>query len=368
MLIAGFATTEGTARFQDRFRQQLPGHFRESQSLWLSSIGLGTYLGEPTAQFDALYHESITQAIERGANVFDTAINYRHMRSERALGRALAELIASGKLRRDEVFVATKGGYLAFDGEIPNDPHAYFEERLIRTGLVTPGDIVAGCHAMTPRYLADQIEASRHNLGLETIDLYYLHNPETQLREVPREEFYRRLHAAFEALETAAAEGKIRMYGLATWNAFRVSHDSPDAISLAQALELAEATGGKAHHFRALQVPFNLAMLEALATGSQALDGRQVPLLQAASARGMMVFASASLLQSRLAGGIPEPLAQHFPRLNTDAQRALQFVRSTPGITSALVGMSHPTHAIENLATAAVPPLTAEEFQSIFEQ
>ncbi len=367
MLIPGFATPEGTARFRDRFALRLPGHYRESQGRWLSSIGLGTYLGEPTAQYDALYREAIVQACELGTNVLDTAVNYRHMRSERAIAQALAELIASGRLARDQVFVATKGGFFSYDGEPPSDARAYFEERLIRTGLIEAKDVGAGCHAISPRYLANQIEVSRRNLGLETIDLYYIHNPETQLRDVAREEFTRRLGAAFEALEAAVAAGKIRMYGLATWNAFRVLPESPDAVSLERALELAERAGGKEQHFRAVQLPFNLAMLEAWGANTQTLDGRKVPLLEAARARGLMVFASASLLQNRLAGGLPEPLAERFPGLQTDAQRALQFVRSTPGITSALVGMSRAAHVIENLATAAVPPLTPEELQAVFE-
>ena len=60
-LIPGFATPEGTARFRDRFAAQLPGHFREAGGLWLSSIGLGTYLGEPDAATDALYREAVTR-------------------------------------------------------------------------------------------------------------------------------------------------------------------------------------------------------------------------------------------------------------------------------------------------------------------
>ncbi len=61
-MISGYATPEGTARFRDRFAGRLPGHFREARALWLSSIGIGTYLGEPTARFDALYRDALTRA------------------------------------------------------------------------------------------------------------------------------------------------------------------------------------------------------------------------------------------------------------------------------------------------------------------
>ena len=92
-------------------------------------------------------------------------------------GRSAA-LVRAGGAAREGVVVATKGGFLPFDGPAP-------------PGLLRPGDLVAGSHCMTPRYLEDQIERSRVNLDLETIDIYYLHNPETQLGEVPRREVTR---------------------------------------------------------------------------------------------------------------------------------------------------------------------------------
>jgi aryl-alcohol dehydrogenase-like predicted oxidoreductase len=366
MLIPGFATPEGTARYRDRFASKMPGHFREAAGLWLSSIGLGTYLGDPSTAVDTRYREAILRALETGINVLDTAVNYRHQRSERAIASALSALVALGTLRREEVFIATKGGFLSFDSDEPDDPSAYFDEKLIRTGLVRPEEVVAGCHVMSPKYLEDQIEVSRKNLGLETIDLYYLHNPETQLADVAREEFFRRLGAAFAALEKAAAEGKIRAYGVATWNAFRAGPGSAEALSLADVLRVAEEVGGRDHHFRAIQLPFNLAMPEALTANTQPFEGGQVPVLQVARARGVLVFASASLLQSKLAQGLPADLHKWFHGLQKDAQRAVQFVRSTPGITSALVGMGRAEHVDENLATAAVPRLSLEDFRAMF--
>jgi aryl-alcohol dehydrogenase-like predicted oxidoreductase len=365
-LITGRATSEGTARFRDHFGGQFPGHFREAHHLWLSSIGLGTYLGQPDAATDTLYRGAVHRAIELGVNVFDTAVNYRHQRSERAIGETLAERISSGKLRRDEVFVATKGGFLTFDGEEPPDPNAYFRERFLDSGLVQSDDVAAGCHVMSPEYLTDQIEVSRRNLGLETIDLYYLHNPETQLEVATRERFYGRLKDAFEALEAAVKAGRIAAYGTATWNAFRVQPAARDSVSLVEVLRIAEEVGGPAHHFRAVQLPFNLAMLEALDPGMQTLDGDPAPALVAARSRGLMVFASASLLQGRLSEGLPAEIARHLSGLATDAQRAIQFVRSTPGVTTALVGMSRREHVDENLATARVPPLNFKDYRAMF--
>ena len=365
MLIPGFATTEGTARFRERFAARLPGHLRLANGLWIASIGLGTYLGDSSPAHDQLYVEAVQRAVELGTNHFDTAINYRHQRSERAIGRALATMIAAGGLRRDELVLASKGGFLTFDAEEPEDPSSYFHEKLIRTGLVRAEDVAAGCHVMSPKYLANQIDLSRQNLGVETLDIYYLHNPETQLSAVSRPEFYRRLRAAFAALEKAVADGKIRVYGTATWNAYRHDPDSREAISLEEVLRAAEDVGGKGHHFRAVQLPFNLAMPEALAAKSQVWKGRAVSFLEVARAQGLMVFASASLMQGHLAQGLPAEIRSWFPGLQTDAQCAIQFVRSTPGITCALVGMSRREHVEENLATASVAPLTLEQFRSM---
>jgi aryl-alcohol dehydrogenase-like predicted oxidoreductase len=366
MLIPGHATAEGTARFRDRFARKLPGHFRQAYGLWLSSIGLGTYLGEPTAASDLLYRDAVTHALELGTNVIDSAVNYRHQRSERAIGQAVAASISEGKVLRDELFLATKGCFLSFDGEEPRNPSAYFEQKLIASGLVEPEDVAAGCHVMSPKYLENQIDVSRTNLGVETIDLYYLHNPEIQLGEVGRKVFYQRLIAAFETLERAVQQNKVRCYGTATWNAYRVSPGCKDWMPLEEVWRAAEDAGGKDHHFCAVQLPLNLAMPEALAASTQPLDGKSVPLLRVAQGLGLMVFASASLLQGRLAGGLPPEITRHFQGLKTDAQRAIQFVRSTPAVTCALVGMSKREHVEENLATAAVPPLAIGEFSALF--
>ncbi|MDE3180333.1 MAG: aldo/keto reductase [Acidobacteriota bacterium] len=366
MLIAGYATSEGTERFRKRFENRLPGHFREARGLWLSSIGIGTYLGEPDAQCDKSYAAAVSLALDLGVNVIDSAVNYRHQRSERAIGRALHEQIRGGALCRDEVFLATKGGFLSFDGDAPRDPHAYFYEQVIQSGLAKPEEVAAECHVISPAYLKQQIEVSCRNLGVETIDLYYVHNPETQLAAVGRGEFRARLMDAFSALEWAVMQGKIRFYGVATWNAFRTGGESRDAFQLGEALSAAEEAGGKKHHFCAVQLPFNFAMTEALTKPTQKLAGRSVPLLRAASELGLMVFASASLLQGQLTEGLPPEIASHFPSFKTDAQRSLQFVRSTPGITCALVGMSNPRHVEENLATASMPPLTLDAYQAIY--
>ena len=366
-MIAGWATAEGTARYAaSQAERTAPAHFRAFPGgARASSLGLGTYLGREDAATDALYEKAIARALERGFNVLDAAINYRHQRSERAIGRALAACIARGIVAREDVVVTTKGGYLAFDGETPPDPRAYFAATYVQPGIVRPGDVV-GWHCMTPRFLADQIERSRANLGLETIDVYYLHNPETQLDEVDRPAFLERLRAAFGALEEAVRARKIRWYGAATWNGFRVDPSEPGYLSLAELVEVARQVGGDDHHFRVIQLPYNLAMPEAFTRGNQRLGEAMVSTLDAAGKLGIYTMASAPMYQGRLAQNLPPVVADFLPGLATDAQRALQFVRSTPGIGTALVGMKSLGHVEENAGVAASPPVPWEQFQRLF--
>jgi aryl-alcohol dehydrogenase-like predicted oxidoreductase len=360
------ATTEGTNRYRQRHAGELAsGHFRQAQGLWLSSIGIGTYLGQANATTDAAYQQAVTRALELGCNVIDTAANYRFQRSERNIGAALA----AGNLSRDEFVVATKGGFLPFDNEMPRGQaefNRYVSETFIEPGVCAASDFVQGQHCMTPGYLAHQLDQSLRNLRLDAVDIYYLHNPETQLSEVDQDEFYDRLRQAFEFLESAVATGKIAFYGTATWSGYRVSPDSREHLSLERVVQTARDIASDRHHCRFIQLPINLAMTEAFTHGTQRLNGQAVTLLEAAEALDVTVMTSGSLLQAKLAAGLPPVVAEAFPGLTTSAQRALQFVRSTPGVTTALVGMSNVAHVEENLALARVAPATRAQYLSLF--
>jgi aryl-alcohol dehydrogenase-like predicted oxidoreductase len=368
MAIEGRATEQGTARYAGRPRRHVvPEHFRIVEGgLRLSSVGLGTYLGREDEATDMVYRRAVARAIERSVNVVDTAINYRHQRSERAVGVALAELIGRGAFGRDEVFVATKGGYIPFDGEMPRDPAAYFTETYLRPGNIQPDEVVGGAHCMAPRFLADQIDRSRANLGLGTIDLYYLHNPESQLEAVDREEFTRRLRAAFETFEEAVAAGKIARYGTATWNGYREPPDAPGLLMLAEVVAVAREVGGPDHHFRAIQLPYNMAMTEAFTRANQRIGKDTVSTLEAARRLDVYVMASASVYQGQLTRNLPPMIAEFLPGLSSDAQRSLQFARSTPGIGTALVGMKSIEHVDENAGVSGSAPIPWDKFKNLF--
>ncbi len=301
--------------------------------------------------------------------MIDTAINYRFQRSERSIGQALGALFESGEIRREQLVLTTKGGFIPFDGEPPSSregfmgylAHTYFEP-----GCCTAEDIVANCHCMTPGYLRHELEASLSNLGVDALDVYYVHNPETQLQEVSRDVFVERLTAAFSELEQAVAEGKIRSYGTATWTGFRADRGEREYLSLEEVLGAARAAGGEDHHFRVVQLPLNLGMPEAFAKPNQTCQGESVSFLAAAARYGITVMTSGSILQGKASANLPPVISEVFPGFDTDAQRAIQFTRSAPGVGVALVGMRQKAHVEANLAVAEKPPATFEQFMSLF--
>ena len=312
------ATPEGTARYRERFPER---HFHVQHGLVLSSIGIGTYLGNPDAATDLSYTRSVVRAVQLGVNVIDTAANYRFQRSERSIGEALKILANEHGIGREELVICTKGGYLPFDGAPPRNVREYFNETFVKPGIASIDDVVAGSHCMTPAYLQSQLDQSLRNMGIECVDVYYIHNPESQLQYVSEQEFYDRLKQAFARLEENRRDGKLAHYGVATWNGFRMPRNSGGHHSLARMVELAREVGGEQHGFHFIQLPFNIAMPE----GASVVDEAQQ--------LDVVVVTSASLMQGRI-----------------PPQTAIEFARSNPGITTALIGMSRVEHVEENLA------------------
>ncbi|WP_031500129.1 aldo/keto reductase [Bryobacter aggregatus] len=280
-MLTGFATPEGTAHFAARFPQLAAQRwFQTVNGLMISNLGLGSYLGQVDEEADRLYQAATEAALVSGINFIDTARNYRHGQSEIALGKAI---VAHG--HREEIVVATKAGFTSLG------------------------------HSMEPAFLEEQLDLSRKAMGLETIDIFYLHNPETQLRNLSPDEFETALAKAFEKCEALVASGRIRSYGTATWDGYRV----PGMLDLDRVKALAGP------NFGWIQLPLNAVLTEG------------APVAEKAAAMGLGVVASATIYQGRL--------REHLPV-------AIQYSRYSPGVTSALVGMGRPEHVAANLAAA----------------
>ena len=357
-MISGFATPEGTKKFADN-SGVLPSNFKIVDSLTLSNVGMGTYLGNADDQTDELVKNAIKQSILSGINVVDTAINYRAQKAERSVGRAITELIQDNKISRDQIFVSTKNGYVTNDADVKQDFWEYVKNQYASKGVVKEGDITSGYHCMTIPYLEDQLERSLKNLDLECVDLMYLHNAvEGQIKDVPKEKFLENLKKSFEFFEQKRTEGKIRYYGMATWECFRVAADNPQYLSLKDTFEMAKDIGGTNHGFKFIQLPFNMYYDQALLAKNQIFDEKPMSILESASRLGMGVFTSVPLMQGRLLnpGVMPE-----FGNLKPSL-RALQFIRSSPGVLAPLIGQKSPDHVSENLEIMKIPPIPEDEF------
>ena len=362
--LPGHATPEGTKKYaQNAASQGRPAaHFRAFDGLHLSSIGMGTYLGQPTKEDDLAVENAVYQSIKSGAiNVIDTAINYRAMKSEKSIGRALLRLANDG-ITRDQVFVSTKNGYVTNDGDYPNvDVMEYMHKMYIQTDVMAADDISSGYNVMNPNYLAKCIDKSLMNMHLSTIDLVYIHNAfESWNQDVSRQQFMEMLAKTFEVYEKYRAQNKISYYGMATWTCFRVPPDSHEYLSLEQAVKTAESVGGKDHGLRFIQLPYNLAYSEALLLRNQSAGSeKNMTILEAAAKLNVGVFTSIPLFQGKLLqsnipdyGGMSDPVA-----------KLVQIVRSSPSVIAPLIGHKKAEHVEQNLQVANVPPLSTEEFK-----
>jgi aryl-alcohol dehydrogenase-like predicted oxidoreductase len=364
-ILEGNATPDGTRKYSDyAISQGKPrSHFKSFENLHLSSLGMGTYLGQVTKEDDQAVENAVYQSVRSGAiNVIDTAINYRAMKSEKSIGRALLRLVNDGVISRDQVFVSTKNGYITNDGDYPNiDVMEYMHRMYIQTEVITADDISSGYNVIKPSYLAKCIDKSLANMHLSTIDLVYIHNAfESWYQDVSREQFMEMLAKAFEMYEKYRANNKIRYYGMATWTCFRVPSESPEYLSLEQAVKCAEGVGGKDHGFKFIQLPYNLTYSEALLLRNQSVQSeRNLTILQAAAKLNIGIFTSIPLFQGRLfRSQIP-----NYGNATDPVAKLLQIIRSSSSVIAPLIGQKRPEHVEENLKVANMPPLSEEEFQ-----
>lgn len=360
-MISGCATPQATKNFAQKFGSNFD-NYKIIHGLTLSNVGVGTYLGNPDEQTDALVKEAVKKSILSGINVIDTAINYRAQKAERSVGKAISELVSEGKIERQSVFISTKNGYLTNDADIKEDFWNYVQREYTKSGILGQDDISSGYHCMTVKYLEDQLERSLRNLGLECIDLMYLHNAvEGQIQDITKDQLTKNLKNVFELYEQKRKQGKIRYYGMATWECFRVTKENPQYLSLYDVIQLAKQAGGDDHGFRFIQLPYNLYYDQALMLKNQPVDDAVGSILDAAQSYGIGVFTSVPLMQGRLlAPGVLPSFGNLKPSL-----QCLQFIRSTPGVLAPLVGQKSPEHVDENLQIMKIPPMQKDEFDAL---
>ncbi len=359
-MISGYATSSGTAGFAKRHTNVAKNHFKKFLDLTLSSIGMGTYLGNPDSATDDLVREAVKKTIVAGINVIDTAINYRAQKAERSVGTAIRELVETNTVKREEVFISTKNGYVTNDGDSKEEFWENIQNTLVKPGIINPGDISSGYHCMTIPYLQDQLSRSLKNLDFDCIDLMYLHNAaEGQLQDMSKEDFLKKLYDVFQFYEEQRKLGTIRYYGMATWDCFRVPQEHQQYLSLHDIVKIAEKSGGANHGFRFIQLPYNMYLDQALTHKNQKIDGNDYTILEASQKLGIGVFTSVPLMQAKLLA--PNVLPE-FGNLIRPSHRAIQFIRSTPGVIAPLVGQKSLEHVDENMSLSSIPVLDQNEF------
>ena len=376
-LIPGWATAEGTREYADKMQSLTgEGHFSEflKSRIRLSSLGFGTFPGAPSIEEDENIGNLIAEAIAGGVNVIDTSAHYRYGHALAAVGQGIAKALNSG-ISREALFIVSKGGFLTYRGGRPENPDQWFEQEIVQQGLGNRDDLVNQVHLLSPEYIDYQIDLSRRITGLDTLDAFLIDQPEIHIPVIGKEALNKKLLPVFEVLERAVSQNRIRCYGISTFEGFRVETDSPMFQSLTSMLGLAEkaaqSVSGQAakHHFAIAQMPFNQAMSEGFTRFNHATgQGNVASTLQAAYQLKVFMMGSHSMLKGQLANQCADAVAQTLMVLANDAQRSLQFNRSTPGMGTSLVGIHSPSQLQDLLTVTRLPVMKRDQYLKLFQR
>jgi aryl-alcohol dehydrogenase-like predicted oxidoreductase len=251
----------------------------------VSAIGLGA--GSATTNFgerdDEVQIETVRRALDLGVTLLDTADRYMQGRHERMLGRALAG-------RRERAVVCTKFGNI----DKPDGSKAYNGR---------------------PEYVRSACEASLKQLGIDAIDLYYLHRIDPQ---VPIEE-------TVGAMADLVRAGKVRWLGL--------SEAGPKSLARASAV----------HPIAALQTEYSLWARDV-----------EAEILPACSALGIGFVAYSPLGRGLLTGTVrkiddiaPHDLRRKQPRFragnfekNLELVKTIEALARKRGVSPAQVSLA----------------------------
>lgn len=386
--VEGYANEKGTNYYSSRNQENIHSeNFKKTyDDLTISSIGIGTYMGKPDDIDDFYIYNAIKSAVLSGAiNMIDTSINYRYMKSERAVGKALQMLIHKYRIKREEIILSSKIGFVPEDADSGLRCHSFVSD-LIEKEQMDINDVIYDelkrpVHCIHPSFLETQLNISLKNLNVKTLDILYLHNVVESQSCLPKQLLKDRMARAFEFCEKKRVEGKIRKYGLATWNSFRVDSTNAQHCNLQETIECVKSVAGNDNGFAYIQVPVNImnpeAFIEKFQTyKSEDISGKaessketetknSTATLTAVCARSKInVITSSPLLQGILT---ELPLENKIFKVKSNVAKHLQFIRSIPAeaIKSTLVGMKNQVHLHNNLEVSRVPRLSSKEFYEV---
>jgi predicted aldo/keto reductase-like oxidoreductase len=115
------------------------------------------------------------------------------------------------------------------------------------------------------------------------------------------------------------------------------------------------------HGFRFIQLPFNLYLDQAMMIKNQTVNEQSVSILDASKFFELGVFTSVPFMQGRLlAPGVMPEFNELDPSL-----RALQFIRSTPGVIAPLIGQKTNEHVKQNLEIMKIPSISEHDYHNL---
>ena len=324
------ATPAGTRGYFEKLKNTGSGISTSPRTLGatelsVSPIGFGGYR---INEFDPDHRDALRNALLGGCNLIDTSSNYGDGSSERLVGQVLNELFDQGKLKREEIVLVTKGGYV--QGENLKQARARKEGSDAFPEMVEFQD---DCwHNISPHFLENQITNSLERLKVNQIDVFLLHNPEYFLKaNGTREVYYQRIEKAFQHLESECQKGRIKFYGISS-NTLPEDEARSDYTSLSRILDIATSVA-ESHHFAVVQFPFNL--FEPGAALLKNNDKRTVFELAAHAGLGVLVnrpfnsFARGRM--TRLTSFTPHDSVEVKGGLHVTLGRAIELEKQSPG-------------------------------------
>jgi len=324
MILKGFASKNSTNIFAES-NTEFTYNILGKTDLLVSEVGFGSYRIDVRS---SLNREALKKALLSGINLIDTSSTYTDGNSELLVGDVLKELATDNMLSRESIVIVTKGGYLQGQNftlsQLRKKDNKPFKDLVeYQKGLE---------HCIHPEFLEDQIQRSLDRLGLETIDIYLLHNPEYYLKwaknnnidiEVARKEYYLRIKKAFEHLEKEVQKGRIKYYGISS-NTFPSSTDDFDFTSLEKVIEIAKEISSN-NHFSVIEFPMNLAETNAYTNVNQS---NNMTLLQLAQSNniGILINRPLNAIFDNKLITLAEPTVQYSsdaPIINNEFKKIL---------------------------------------------
>jgi aryl-alcohol dehydrogenase-like predicted oxidoreductase len=286
----------------------------------------------------------LRMALDSGITFYDTADMYAQGESESLMGTAF-------RGRREQVILATKGGYCLPARRNLIKLVKPLARPIMRALGLKRAKLPAGISGalsqnFSPSYLTGALEGSLRRLKTDYVDLYQLHSPGAQFMQ--SDDF----SLALQTLERLKGEGKVRYYGVAT----EVPEDAQFCLS--------------APGISSVQLGFGLLDLDALEQGT----------LAAAAERGLAIIArgcfGGGLLKDSLDAAQLKAATPKWQRIlalrsfGESAHRsvldaALQFCRGTPDVSVTLLGMRVEEHLRDNQRYFGAPLLDAEQYLAL---